>query len=217
MKEKTKTASLKNVEFISPTGIFCCDKLLKDSKDIYNGGQDDILNFRHNCDGFVITEHNQQLYLIWIELKSSFNETTKSFGQIAYSYLKIKHHLMSFSSFTGNTEEYNEFAIVVSNSPNAQKFHQMSNEDVADRRFTIGVSHDKQATVNKYQRELRDDGRTVLRGADFGYDKLRNIQKTLVFEHLPLVHVVIDGNQGSVNLGEIIDHLQSSSKKRDML
>ena len=218
VKEKGSSASLKKVVFMSSSGIFGGDKLLKESLSIYFGGKDGKLNFKQNCDGFAITQHNGKLYLIWIELKSGFNGIKfEALGQIAHSYLKIKHHLMMFTSFATNHEEYKEFAIVISHSPSAHFFHQMSNDDVAERRLTISSTHKSQAIVNKYRTELRDNGETVLRGVDFGYDKLKNIQKPLILEHLPLVHIAIDDEQGSVDLSKIIERLQSSPKIREIL
>lgn len=195
IEESGEAATLKSVKFYSGNGIFFNHNLLKQTSGVYSNNSTGI-HFRKGCDGFVLTEHNGQAYLIWIELKSSFNEVVhKAVPQIAASYLKIKSFLSLYTSFA-EMRDYREFAIAVSHSPVAY----INNADVSARKTEM-----VNPVIAQIRNTLKTKGQVVLHGEDLGYTQIHNVQQPFILNEMTLKHIAVDEESADVDLGEIID------------
>ena len=230
VKESDPDTKVKQVNFKSKQGIVFCDKILNEFK---NGFQSIsyCLALQKNCDGLILTEFEGQKYLIWVELKSGYNDVAKkAVLQIASSYLKHKFFLSCFNTF--DSSEYREFGIIISNYPKLNNKEQDKKEgkqefvgnDRGDRKVVkrmqeIRVVEDptlknygnvdslEKNYVEPLFRDKFRHGRNdfiILKGEDFGYQHIRNIKPELILKSMPVVHISTNESESTFDLEYII-------------
>lgn len=76
-------------------------------------------NLREVCDRVIITEKNEQLYIVLVELKSQFKSFCKGAAQLYSSGIKITARLMPLTDFL--PEKYKFVAIVACQKPTVEE------------------------------------------------------------------------------------------------
>lgn len=200
-KQRNNPDALSKVNFtFSGQLIYIKSDFFDDSKSIYRKHAEH-LNFKKICDGVLIINQHEKNYIVWIELKSGYNEVCKkAIFQLPASYIKLKSHLKNFPSYIPT--QYQELGIIVSFPP--QKYEN-DNEDimVAKRKLVKYVTeHDR--IRFKYDKDIRTHHATFLMGDDFGFNDL-NIQDELKMKSLYIHHHVADAPSITIDLDKILE------------
>lgn len=204
-ENQEKESSVKQVEFLFSGDMVSIDNsLLLDSKDIYrkyaNHKHNDV-SFKRNCDGLFIVEKDGIKWLLLVELKSSFCDVAKkAIEQIGVSYIKIKSHLNSISSY--NSEEYNELGIIISFPPDYIDYEDVNNNDyVVDNKLrNVESEPDFKHT---YDKEFRKNKQITLEGKYFGLDS-QSLAQSIALKKLTIKHVTVNENAATVNLDDYL-------------
>ena len=184
IKEKDPCAKICQVKFVAKGAdfILSTEDLFSSSENLYTKKSEDF-HFRRKCDGFVICEYNGQGYLIWIEIKSSFNEVfSDAIYQISGCYIKAKSYLNSIISFS--EEEYKEFGIVVSLPDSG--VNELSNPSLLKRKRSVILGNDTVEDI--YRRQYRQTHKITLKGDDFGMSNIA-LSPSIQLSKLPIVHI----------------------------
>ena len=186
----------------SGTLIHIKSSFLNDSKSIFSKGSN-YLSFKHICDGVFIVKNDKSKYLVWIELKSSYNEVCKkAIFQLPASYTKLKSHLKNLPSYIPN--EYKEIGIIISYSPKLLKDDENNEEVMSYKRKLIDSSTKEDIIKYKYDKDIRKFQATFLDGIDFGFDKI-NINEDIKMKSLYIYHYIADSPKIFINLDSILD------------
>lgn len=100
------------------TFINLSNKMLKDGCNIYQSEDKDSgrISYRRDCDGICLLELGERNLLLFVEVKSGFNELKKkAFDQLVASYIKMRCILQSIEGY--NPDEYEEMGIILSYPP----------------------------------------------------------------------------------------------------
>lgn len=162
ISENDENAFVKSVSFNLPGAKFLVlgESLWNTTENIYTE-KSEHFQFRRKCDGVVICSYQEQKYIIWIELKSSFNEIFEdAIFQLSGCYVKMKSYLKNFETF--NSTEYKELGIVIS-----QQDKKTVNDLVQNRR-----TDNTNTAIQKCRSHYRLNNQILLRGEDFGIEKL---------------------------------------------
>lgn len=204
IKENDNGADVKEVNFIMPGGTFevCTEKLWAASTNLYIKQSGDF-SFRRKCDGVVICKKGSHNYIIWIELKSGFNQIfSDAIYQIAACYVKMKSYLRNFVAY--NPGEYEEMGIVVSLPENTPDEKVESNKQVTDRRASLVSQHG--TLTDKCRRRYRRSGNIELLASDFIASQQAFVPDIQI-QHLPIFHIATNTAVTNVNLGTIIQQV----------
>lgn len=199
--ESDKGAFISGATFNLPGGSFvvCSEKLWSASTELYVKRSQDFY-FKRKCDGFVICDYNDKYYLIWIELKSGFNNIFKdAIYQIASCYVKSKSYLHNIKAY--HPEEYKELGIVVSEPEDIQIYTPEQNKQIYDRRVQLTTA--EETAMDKCRRRYRKKGKIILNGTDFGANGLQ-LADNIMLQSLPVVSVTSTIPHPSVDLAQII-------------
>lgn len=158
--------------------------------------------FRKKCDGFVICTFKGQKYLIWIELKSSFNEVfDKAIYQLSGCYVKMKSYLNCFSDY--HPEEYKELGIVVS-LPEEPYQEEEGNMATIDRRNTLCEHYITPTDICRSDYRNTDTPNTFfLRGKDFGI-KNTHLSGAIALDKLPVYYYETKEGSPTIDLAPIL-------------
>ena len=156
--------------------------------------QVEFFYFKKHCDGFVICSLNGCHYLIWVELKTGFNEVFNSaIYQISSCYVKAKSYLQCIDSY--NSEDFEEFGIIVSR-PDKKSI----NDIVLDRKESL-VNPAEPSII--YKRRFRSTGKIILKGDDFGQKRIK-LSPDVQLKSLPVVHLETNNQEATFDLLSII-------------
>lgn len=158
--------------------------------------------FRKKCDGFVICTFRGQKYLIWIELKSSFNEVfTKAIYQLSGCYVKMRSYLNCFSNY--HPKEYKELGIVVSR-PEEQYLGEDGNAAIEGRRGGLITDLDNPTDICRSDYRNTDTPNTFfLRGKDFGINNT-HLSDSISLDSLPVYYYETKEGTPTIDLGPIL-------------
>lgn len=158
--------------------------------------------FRRACDGFVICTYKGQKYLVWIELKSSFNEVfDKAIYQLSGCYVKMKSYLTCFSDY--RPEDYKELGIVVSR-PEEQYLGEDGNAAIEGRRGGLITDLDNPTDICRSDyRNNTAPNMFYLRGEDFGI-KNTHISSAIALVKLPVYYYETMEGAPTIDLGPIL-------------
>lgn len=110
---------LSRVEMLSKgTFINLSNELLKKSRSIFQTEDKESgrISYCRDCDGICLLELGERNILLFVEVKSGFNELKKkAFDQLVASYVKTRQILQSIKGY--NPDEYEEMGIIVSYPP----------------------------------------------------------------------------------------------------
>lgn len=207
--EKDKSESVKvRIATFSLTGadfVVCSDEhFWNEGVDMYCKSHPiHCFKFRKKCDGFAICNYNNQKFLIWIELKSSFGEIfSTAIYQLSACYVKMKSYLECFENYTPS--DYKEFAIVVC-PPETNRSHEDYNNEVDSRKkYITGINTD--TLTDKYRSNYRNSKESnifTLYGTDFGSKKM-HLKSNILFEKIPIYYFKADTESPNIDLLDVI-------------
>lgn len=182
-------------------------KWLKDSKGPYNAEWNNYKLFCRDCDSIVLLNHDGQNYIVWIELKSSFNEVLKTaLYQIVGSYMRSKSYLNAFSTYKQG--DYKEISIIASHPDNKHSSADGNAIVFDNKKLFTGNDKDKKVLLaQKYRRKLKAGGALmIIEGTDFELDQLP-LKSSVVLSKLPLVYLEADGKSLSVDINTIVNKI----------
>lgn len=200
LRESQKDASVKGAEFVLPGAQFivCSESIWSSATDLYTKKSVEF-GFKRVCDGFVLCDFNGMHYMLWIELKSGFNEIfNKAIYQLSGCYVKAKSYLRSLSAYDAN--EYKELGIVVS-LPEEQLVRTTSgNASVLNRRTQLIQN---ESASERCRRRYRKTGVILMKGEDFGSSQL-HLSDDVMLKELPVVSCTTTEECPRIDLGEIL-------------
>lgn len=201
LQESQKGAKVKGakIHLVGAHFYWWNESIWNASENAYRNYTDDLL-FRKKCDGFVICHYNDRKYLIWVELKSGFNDVfKKAIFQISACYMKAKSIANNFKSFNG--KEFEELGLIISLPEEDEPTDVEDNTIVADRRTSLIRQND--GALDKCRKRYRATGKLLLRGSDYGTDIL-NLKEEIVLHELPVCHVPVDPGVPDIDLAQVI-------------
>lgn len=174
---------------------------LKNSETIYRK-HTEHLNFRQICDGVLIIKYNEKNFIIWVELKSGYNEVCKkAIFQLPASYIKLKSHLKNFPNYI--PDQYTELGIIVSYPP--QKYENDNDDIMKAKRKLVKYETAYDRIRAKYDKDIREHHATCLMGEDFGFNEM-NIQDDIKMKSLFIHHHNANSpNNMTIDLDKILD------------
>lgn len=201
LRESQEDASVKGAEFVLPGARFivCTESVWKSSMDLYTKNSAEF-EFKRVCDGFVLCEFNGMHYMLWIELKSGFNEIfNKAIYQLSSCYIKAKSYLRNLSAYDSN--DYKELGIVVS-LPEEQLVRTTSgNESVLNRRNQLVQ---RETASERCRRRYRRSGVILIKGEDFGSSQL-HLSDDIMLNELPVVSFTTTEECPKIDLAKILE------------
>lgn len=203
--EKDKGATMKGVSFVlnGAQFIVCTESIWSQSVNLYAKESQDF-NFKRKCDGFVICSYEDKQFLIWIELKSSFNQVfNDAIYQISGCYVKMKSYLRNLAAY--HPEDYQEIGIVVSH-PDGFMNRSISGNQQIDVRHQQLVNPEE-SPKDKYRRLYRSTNKIELLGNDFGADKL-HLADEIILHKLPIISIQSEDTNPTIDLLTIIGSAQ---------
>lgn len=197
IEKQNKTSGLANV-YIQFNGKFILIKpeFLKLSEEVFKKIKNKI-SFRSINDGTILVDYNNKHYIVYIELKSGFNEVCKkAVYQLPISSIKIKSFLRNLSSF--NPDDYNEVGLILSYPPtDTEKYDDSNNEMILDRKITF--FNQQNNTENIIDKEIRQKGKINISSTDFPDLDQSKLHNDIKFKSLEIYHHAVKSN------GEMVD------------
>ena len=185
--------------------LFINPEWLKDSAQPYNSLWKGMNLFRRDCDAIILLHHNNNHYMLWVELKSGYSAVVKeAMFQIIGSYMRSKSYLNVFPDFSN--VKYKELAVVVGHGETSNDNDDNVNTEVwANKKNQMEVKSVKDDLIIKYRRKLKaNNGITSISGHDFGMEKMP-LSASVKVDELPLIHIVVEGQYDTININEIIE------------
>ncbi len=190
-EKQANPTSLAKVEFLFKGGRigYMKSNLLNETKGVYNQNATEMLNLRKICDGILFLERDNQHFIVFLEMKSGFNDVRKkAIEQLPPSYIKLKSILNDFVTY--NKDDFREFGLIVSYPYSQPPTSSANNQMIlANKRAMVGNRID--IVKNKYSGRLRDRGQVDFIGADFGVEQLRTVKQDLVFDRFPVRYLSV--------------------------
>ena len=202
--ERDKGATMKGASFVLDGAQFivCTESIWSQSMNLYVKESQDF-KFKKRCDGFVICNHQDKHFLIWIELKSGFNQVfNEAIYQIASCYVKMKSYLRNLSAY--HLEDFIELGIVVSHPDSYVSKSILENQQIYVRHQQL-VNQNESAT-DKCRRRYRNTNKIELTGNDFGADKL-HLADEIMLHKLPVISVQSNEENPTFDLLPIISEV----------
>lgn len=179
------------------------DGIFKGSSGIYHK-EDDLLSFKKSCDGVLLLDRGDRRFLIFVEVKSGYDEIkNKAFFQLISSYVRIKTLLATIDTY--RNEEYEEVGLIIS-YPFVRKYDIESNSEYSmSRRY---VNSRWSSIINKYDYSLRRKNEVCLQMKHFNIDKM-HITPGVVNDTLSVWHVDVAANaeSGEIDLDGVLDSM----------
>lgn len=213
--EKELTNQQEDLKCVKLSGIDgnffqICPEWLKDHNEPYQTKVNELKLLRRDCDSIVFVEHKGKKYALWIELKTGYNAATKdAMFQIVGSYIRSKCYLNAFDGY--ESDEYIELAVVVGHQKKEECLTSTVNSAIMENKRAIGDNMATKADLlaQKYRRQLIASNEvTLLDGKDFDLDKLP-LASTVVFDKLPFVHEIVDGQECEVDFESVLKKIAS--------
>lgn len=183
---------LQTVEIIIPQKtIMISNEFLKDGSRIYRKitEYDSNYSYRSDCDGILLTEKENQKYLITIELKSGYNEVkSKAIYQLVTSEIKTGHYLSLLKEF--DLSDYRLIGLVFSYPPSSCI---TSNDDMADAKDAM-IINQYGSTASKCDNCFRYNKDYMLLPDDFYFTEL-HIKHPFIPAGMVLKHIPVPANQ----------------------
>lgn len=201
LRESQKDASVKGAVFVLPGAQFivCTEGVWSSAKELYTKKSAEF-EFRKVCDGFVLCDFKGMHYMLWIELKSGFNEVfNKAIYQLSSCYVKAKSYLRNLSSYNAN--EYKELGIVVSLPEEKLLRTTSENFSIINRRTKL--IQEKTAS-ELCRRRYRKTGMILLKGEDFGSSQM-HLSDEIMLKELPVVSYTTTEEYPKIDLAKILD------------
>lgn len=195
---------LRDVDFYT-SGHFVAlsTMLLKDSAEIYNK-QFEETRLRSNCDKVVLLNKDGKDYIVWVEVKTSFNEIyRKGIFQFPGCYYRTKAFLNNFVSHLDEGVQEFALAVYAEDAPPVEISSASNYTQAKLTKINPAPETAHQKIENKYKSVLKSRGICTIEGSDFGMDKMPILEKYKVGS-LPCVVWPVTYKDGVVNMDEVI-------------
>lgn len=170
------------------------NKLLKDSSEIYS--KEDNFSFRRDCDGICFLKLGEQCFLLFIEVKTGFNEIkAKGLEQLVASYVRTRCLLNVVDAYC--PEDYEEKLILISYPYDSKQ--EMNNEKVIESKRKTIIPTDIDIANQNYATALRVDGSAMLDLNDYYIDRY-HLNKKMVNPKLEVIYLNVQENSIYANL-----------------
>lgn len=187
LEKQNTSGKLHKVDFVlSGNAIVIKNDILSETSRGYKK-IDNSVSFKRDCDGLLLIDKDDKHYLVFIELKSSFNEVANSaIYQIASSYVRLKHYLMAIDSY--NAGNYEEIGIIIS-YPYTEK---VGDNEVLSRREGL-IKGGYGTFVDRCKMDFRNGKHILMNSSDIGIDVL-SISSNLQLNKFKIINInVPDG------------------------
>ncbi len=207
VKEKNnQPTSLAEVEFLfNGRLLFISQDLLANSKEAFIKENVYGMEMKRNCDGLIILDSKNHHCLVYLEMKSGFNDVKKkAIRQIPCSYIKLNSILNDFTTF--DKGQYKELGLIVSYPPSTDK--SVANSTVASYKAKI-IGDALSFAIEKYNDQLRNKGVTTFDGKTFSLDKMSCLSTKLRFSTLLIKHErVTKSPKATVDLNKVLSSVK---------
>lgn len=207
IKESDKIAFIKGTTLVLKDAIFFYsnESIWSASEGLFLKKSDQhFCRFRSKTDGLIFCSYHETNYLIWIELKSSFDQIfNKAIYQLCACYTKAKILLNTFTNY--DAFDFKELCIVVSKPEEAKEKSVDGNDAVTSRRNLL-TSQSSSVAEQRCKLAYRKTGKIVLDYHDFD---LQNtvIKDAFLPNNIPVFHVPSLEPEPSIDLESIITEL----------
>lgn len=197
---KGTTLALKDAYF-----FYSDESIWKASENLFNKESNlHFNNFRLKTDGFALCNYNDTNYLIWVELKSSFDQIfNKAIYQLCACYTKAKIMLNTFTNY--NASDFKELCIVISKPEGAKEKSVEGNDAVTSRRNQL-TSQPSSIAEQRCKLAYRKTGKIVLDYHDFDLQNTA-IKDAFLPNNIPIIHVTSLEPEPTIDLESIIKEL----------
>ena len=188
--ESDRGAKVRSITFETTGELFnilnsfiCC----KQSLFFLDGEQRNLMS--HNCDGIIIVEYNNQKYIIFLEIKSSYRtqDISKAQYQIMSSYYCLLTELEGLKHF--DLGEYKMCCMVAS--------HPLSEEKklmLYKQKMSVGVSKDVELALFF---AFHPDSKCDISRDDMDLLKDKPFKETHMFSTIPMFHLSVNNEEDS--------------------
>lgn len=205
---KNESYGLKKVSF-SACGQFIKfnPTILQKSRDAY-AVQTDEVYFQKDCDVICILQKGGELYLVWIEVKTSIADIfRKGIYQIPGCYYRIKSWLETFACNAGLNFKELALAIYAQDAPSSPVKTPVKDklDDFKKSKWSM-VNPPKtrrQIIEEKYRMQVQPSVLSYLEGADFGMDTLP-ILPQLKIDKLPFIVWPVQYLNATVDMDNVL-------------
>lgn len=184
LEKQNTSEKLRKVDFVlSGNAINIKNGILSQTERGYNKINDRI-SFKKNCDGLVIVDKDENHYLVFIELKSGFNDVAnKAIFQIASSYVRLKHYLSAIDTY--NPSDYQEIGIIVS----YPYINEVGDQAVMSRRESL-IYGGYGTFINRCKQEFKNGREILMNSSDVEIDTM-SITSSFQMNNLRVVNVQV--------------------------
>lgn len=207
IKESDKIAFIKGTTLVLKEAnfVYSTESIWKSSEDLFKKQTTThYCNYRLKTDGFVFCTYHETNYLIWIELKSSFDQIfNKAIYQLCACYTKAKILLNTFTNY--DTSDFKELCIVVSKPEEAKEKSVDGNDAVTSRRNQL-TSQSSSIAEQRCKKRYRSTGEIILDYHDFDLQNT-NIRESFLPHEIPIIQIPSSDPETTVDLLAIIKSL----------
>lgn len=174
------------------------NKLLKDCSNIYSKGDrnSSCISFKRDCDGICFLKLGERVFLLFIEVKTGFNEIkNKGLEQLVSSYVRTRCLLNVVDTYC--PKEYEEILILISYPYDSKQV--MNNERVIESKQKMIIPTDIDIANQNYATALRVDGFVMLDLNDYYVDRC-HLNKEMVNSKLEVIYLSVQENALFANL-----------------
>ena len=194
-EKQNKTSGLAEVYLlVNGSYILLKPEFLKCSENLFRK-IDKQISLRSINDGtLLIDDATGNHYLVYIELKSGYNDVgKKAIYQIPVSSIKIKSFLRNLASYIPG--EYKEMGLIISYPPKQADRLDAANNDMVFEAKQNYIESQVQPTPNPIAQSLRQTGRADIQAADFPTLSQAPFHPDIRFQRMPVFHksVTTDG------------------------
>lgn len=178
------------------------NSMLKDCASVFSKEDKTVprISFKRDCDGVCFLKLGERDFLLFVEVKTSFNEIKrKGFEQLVASYVKMRCLLNAVSSYQSG--DYEEKAFLFS-YPFEEKKREMESDDVFVSKTEVVAPTKIDLANRKYASVLRVDGHVALDLNDYNVDQC-HLKNSLVNPTLEVVYLKVQDEASDASI--IID------------
>lgn len=189
-EEKPAEGILSFIEMQSKgTFIELSNSILKETRHIYQVEDRDAgrISYRRDCDGICLLEVDGRNILLFVEVKSGFNEIKKkAFEQLVSSYIKIRSILQSIDGY--DPKDYEEMGLVVSYPPSGNM--SISSTSMIEMKKDAIAPSALDKLNNAYTTKLRVDKEVFLDLSDYKVNAC-HVNPSLYNPMLHVKHIIV--------------------------
>lgn len=186
--------------------ILLTPEFLRRSEELYRKIDSHISLKKINDGTLLIDDADGNHYLIYVELKSGYNDVgKKAIYQIPVSSIKIKSYLRNLASYVPG--EYKELGLIISYPPQASDKLDAENNDMvfdAKQAYIDGQTHSQ---ANAIDQSLRRNGVAIIQASDFPTLFQATFHPDIQFQEMPVFHKSVTANGETIDLTPLLKQL----------